>query len=302
MPEGRARFIVSRPGGSPGKHRAVRRVSVVIPAKNEARNIAWVLERLPIIVDEVVLVDGQSRDGTVEVARAVRPDVVVINEMQPGKGAALRAGFTAATGDYIVMLDADGSMDPLEIPRFVRPLDAGADLVRGTRFADGGATTDMSLLRDAGNLVLRRIANTMYGTANTDLCYGFAAFRRSAVLSLDLDAVGFEIEAQLFLRSVRHGLRIAEVGSFEAPRRYGTSNLHAFRDGWRILKTIVRERLRTPSANPATLVIGDTFDGAVDASRRHTSWSDVPSATAPAGLPLMRESRVVVETVTRDST
>jgi glycosyltransferase involved in cell wall biosynthesis len=297
VPNARARFE-PRPDQSVGRaHPHDRRVSAVIPAKNEARNIAWVLERLPVVVDEVLLVDGRSTDGTIEVAREIRPDIVVVREMQPGKGAALRAGFGAASGDYIVMLDADGSMDPLEIPRFVKPLDAGADLVRGTRFSDGGATADMSLLRDAGNRALLAVANAMYGTGHSDLCYGFAAFRRSAVLSLGLDAVGFEIEAQLFLRAIRHGLRIAEVGSFEAPRRYGTSNLHPFRDGWRVLKTIVRERVRHTAMAPD---IDDMFDAATEPDLGHSIWSDMSATSSPTGLPLIQEARVVVETVTQE--
>jgi len=220
------------------------RVSVVIPAKNEARNIGWVLERIPIWVDEVVLVDGRSTDRTIEVARALRPDIVVVADDEPGKGAALRAGFAAATGDFIVMLDADGSMDPGEIENFVALLATGHDLVKGSRFAAGGGTADISLLRSAGNRTLLMLANVLFGVAHTDLCYGYAAFRRDRILELELDAVGFEIETQLFLRATRQGLRVTECPSFEAPRRFGVSNLNTFRDGWRVLKTLVTERLR----------------------------------------------------------
>ncbi|MCA1672103.1 MAG: glycosyltransferase, partial [Actinobacteria bacterium] len=87
-------------------------VSLVIPAKNEARNIAWVLQRVPRFVTEVILVDGASTDDTVAVAKSEYPNIRVVHQDRPGKGAALRAGFAAAGGDFIVMLDADGSMDP----------------------------------------------------------------------------------------------------------------------------------------------------------------------------------------------
>src|SRR5580765_3201932 len=220
------------------------RVSVVIPAKNEARNIGWVLERLPVFIDEVVIVDGRSTDRTIEVALAIRPDLVVVRDDEPGKGAALRAGIAAASGDFIVMLDADGSMDPNEIEAFIAPLYEGRDLAKGSRFLAGGGTADMSLLRSTGNRMLLAISNVLFGVSHTDLCYGFAAFRRDRVLSLELDAIGFEIETQLFLRATRQGLHVSEVPSFEAPRRFGTSNLNTFRDGWRVLKTILKERIR----------------------------------------------------------
>jgi glycosyltransferase involved in cell wall biosynthesis len=235
----------ARTGGNGIAARGTRRsITVVIPAKNEARNIGWVIGRISPTIDEVVLVDGRSTDGTVDVALALWPGLVVVRDDRPGKGAALRAGFEAATGDYVVMIDADGSMDPLEIPRFVSLLDAGHDLVKGSRFMPGGGTADMTLLRAAGNWSLLQLANVLLGTSFTELCYGYAAFRREAILALELTATGFEIETQLFLRAIRSGLRVAEVPSFEAPRRSGTSNLHTFRDGRRVLRTILEERLR----------------------------------------------------------
>ena len=217
-------------------------VSVVIPAKNEARNIGWVLERIPSFVDEVIVVDGLSTDGTLEVAKMIVPDVVVIHETRKGKGAGLRAGFAAARGDYVVMLDADGSMDPAEIEAFVSLLDEGFELVKGSRFMAGGSTTDMTWVRRFGNARLLEAANLLYGTDFTELCYGYCAFRRSALATLELDADGFEIETQIVTRSIRAGLKIAEVPSVESPRRYGESNLNAWRDGWRVLRTLLSER------------------------------------------------------------
>ncbi len=246
MPEDKGNPGGQRPRRGVAAPRQGRRVSVVIPAKNEARNIGWVVGRLPASVDELILVDGNSTDATVEVTRAIRPDVLVVRDLEPGKGAALRAGFAAATGDYVVMLDADGSMDPEEIHAFIETLDGGADLAKGSRFLAGGGTADMSLLRNAGNRVLLSFSNLIFGCAHTDLCYGYAAFRKSAVAGLGLTATGFEIETQLFMRATRSGLRVAEVPSFEAPRRFGTSNLHTFRDGWRVLRTILAERWAGP--------------------------------------------------------
>ncbi len=262
-----------------------RRVSAVIPAKNEARNIGWVMERIPLLVDEVVLVDGVSTDQTIDVARALRPDVIVIKDDRPGKGVALRAGFEAASGDYVVMLDADGSMDPLEIPRFVELLDLGADLVKGSRFIRGGGTADMSPLRDVGNRGLLSIANVLFGASHTDLCYGYAAFRRQAVLELGLTAVGFEIETQLFLRAIRNGLSVVEVPSFESPRRSGTSNLHTFRDGWRVLTTIFRERVAGGTSVP--WVGRDGLDEGIEVFLGESQGAGIfPTAAGPSAVPV----------------
>jgi glycosyltransferase involved in cell wall biosynthesis len=228
------------------------KVSVVIPAKNEAANIAWVLRQMPPTVDEIVLVDGHSIDGTVEVATRERSDIVVTQEQRRGKGAALQAGFAAATGDIVVMLDADGSMHPAEIGRYVALLNSGFDFVKGSRFMAGGASTDITALRRLGNRGLLALTNVIYGTRFTDLCYGFCAFRRTALSALPLSATGFEIETELVVRATMAGLRISEVPSVESPRRYGQSNLRTFRDGQRVLWTLLRERasFRRVSARP----------------------------------------------------
>lgn len=255
---------------SPGVPPGVIRVTAVIPAKNEERNIAWVLRRIPSSVDEVILVDGRSHDGTVDVARAIRPDIRVVTEAVPGKGAALRAGFVAATGEAVVMLDADGSMDPMEIDRFVQPLTNGTDLVKGSRFMAGGGTSDMTLLRWFGNWVFVKMTNILFRARFSDLCYGYCAFRRDCLAALALEADGFEIETELMLHAVKARLTIAEVPSFEAPRRFGTSNLNTFRDGWRVLRTILRERfspltpVSVPLAAPVPARALDGPDGVLD--------------------------------------
>jgi glycosyltransferase involved in cell wall biosynthesis len=231
------------------------RVTVVVPTLNEERNVAWVLGRIPDSVDEIVLVDGRSTDRTIEVALAVRPDVVVVRESTPGKGAALRAAFAAATGDVIVMLDADGSMTPAEIPEFVARIVAGADLVKGSRFLPRGGSVDISRLRRTGNAALLTFANVIFRRRFTELCYGFMAFRRDRLPDLELQATGFEIETEIVVRAVKAGLAIEEVPSFESARRHGVSNLHTFRDGWRVLMTLLRERVgRSPWGDAAVLI------------------------------------------------
>jgi glycosyltransferase involved in cell wall biosynthesis len=240
-------------------------LSVIIPTKNEAKNIPWVLVRLPDITDEVIIVDAGSTDGTVDLARRIRPDLRVIIERRPGKGAALRAGFAAARGELVVMIDADGSMDPTEIVRYVAMLRQGCDFVKGSRFRPGGGTSDMSFVRKRGNAALLQMVNALYNAELTDLCYGFMGFRRDKLSHLDLNSDGFEIETEIVVRAIKAGLRIGEVPSFEAERGHGQSNLNAWRDGRRVLRTLLSERWSLPKARlvePATI---DPLEGAVHA-------------------------------------
>jgi len=227
------------------------RVSVVIPTLNEAENLPHVLPRLPAGLHEVILVDGHSTDGTIEVARRLRPDVRVVAQSGRGKGNALAAGFAAATGDIFVMLDADGSTDAAEIPRFVAALCNGADFVKGSRFAQGGASSDITFTRRVGNWALNTLVNTLYGTSYTDLCYGYNAFWARCLPYMRVDCDGFEVETLINVRIAKGGLVIHEVPSYERDRIHGRSNLHAVRDGVRVLRTIARERRSTrPRRSP----------------------------------------------------
>lgn len=216
-------------------------VSLVIPVKNEARNLAWVLSQIPSCVDEIVLVDGDSIDATTVMALRCRPDVRVIAQSGPGKGTALRTGFEACTGDVVVMMDADGSMSPDEIRHYVHFLANGYDFVKGSRFVGGGGSLDITPFRRWGNRLLLAVMNRLYDTQLTDLCYGFCAFDRRFLDNLKLSASGFEIEAQMTVHAVQAGLRIAEVPSLELPRRSGQSNLHAVRDGRRVLSALLTD-------------------------------------------------------------
>ncbi|MEY9841601.1 glycosyltransferase family 2 protein [Streptacidiphilus sp. EB103A] len=225
-------------------------VSLVVPARNEAANIAWVLSRIPDCVDEVILVDGESTDSTLETARAVLPSLRVVPQQGAGKGNALRTGFLAAKGEYIVMIDADGSMSPREIPRYVHFLENGYDYVKGSRFMGGGGSLDITALRRMGNKALLALVNVMYQSTLTDLCYGFVAFNRKVLDQLDLRSSGFEIETEMTVRALLAGLRVAEVPALELPRRTGQSNLRTFYDGHRVLKTLLREHSGRGLADP----------------------------------------------------
>lgn len=242
----------SNPRPSPGFSSAPS-VTVVVPTKNEAGNLPHVLPLIPDWVAEVIIVDAASDDGTAAVAQQLLPDARVIVEPRKGKGIALRTGFEAATSEFIVALDADGSADPTEIPALIGALLAGADVAKGTRFMQGGGTTDMEYHRMFGNWVLTQIVNKLFHGRYSDLCYGFFALRRSALPSLlkaDDHIPGFEIETFLNIRALKANLSIREVPSFEFDRINGTSNLNAFFDGFRILRVIIAEFFDRPTSSP----------------------------------------------------
>lgn len=218
------------------------RVSVVIPTYNEAENLYYVLPRIPSIVSEIILVDGHSTDNTITVAQRLLPAIQIIKQVGRGKGDALRAGFAACTGDIVVMLDADGSTNPQEIPRFVDALIRGNDFAKGSRFIQGGGSDDITWLRYLGNNVLCKLVNILFGAQFSDLCYGYNAFWKRCLDGINIDCNGFEVEALINLRIYKSNLKIVEIPSFEHRRIYGQSNLHVIRDGWCVLRTIIKER------------------------------------------------------------
>ena len=149
-------------------------------------------------------------------------------------------------------VDADGSTDPEEIPAFIAPLIDGADFVKGSRYMDGGGSADITHIRSAGNRALGASVNLLFGTRYTDLCYGYSAFWRRCLPQLQVTCDGFEVETVINVRAAKAGLNVVEVPSYERDRIHGLSNLNAWRDGRRVLLSIVRERLsRLPEASDA---------------------------------------------------
>jgi glycosyltransferase involved in cell wall biosynthesis len=292
----RLRMTRDRRDSPPGGPRRLPLVSVVIPTLNEELNLPHVFGALPAGLHEVVLVDGGSVDNTVAVARELRPDVIVVRQTRTGKGNALASGFAACTGDAIVMIDADGSTDPAEITRFVQALIDGAEYAKGSRFNKGGHSDDITPLRRVGNEGLNFVVNKLFGTKFTDLNYGYNAFWRRVVPVMDLPSTelappadggklwgdGFEIETMINIRVAGSGMRVKEVSSIERLRIHGTSNLNTFRDGARVLRTILSEFRRRSAARraeaktaapgrgadkavPVLAVPGGTWYGKVDA-------------------------------------
>jgi glycosyltransferase involved in cell wall biosynthesis len=233
-------------------------VSLIIPTLNEADNLPLILPYIPMdVVDEVILVDGRSTDNTIEVSRQIMPSIKLVMEEKPGKGAALAAGFKASSGDIIIVMDADGSNDPREIPRFIHALREGADFVKGSRFASGGGTTDMPRIRRLGNSGFVLIVNLLFNGTFTDLCYGYHAFWRYCLNTLDLKEVdGFEVDTALYLRAMQMSLKIMEVPSFEGYRFYGVGKLRTIPDGLRVLRTIFSEFIMSLRISHRDLPVG----------------------------------------------
>lgn len=216
-------------------------VSVIFPVLNEVHGLQAVLPIIPDYVDEVIIVDGGSTDGTVEMARRLRPDARVVVQAGRGKGNALKAGVALATGHMIVTMDADGSMDPADIDEALNKLLDGCDFVKGSRELEGGGSSDFTRVRRVGNSFLTTVSNQLFGRSYSDITYGFNAYWSGVVVDVEELGDGFEFEIQIAVRAAKAGLKIDEVACFESDRVGGTSKLHAVRDGWSILRVLLAE-------------------------------------------------------------
>ncbi len=250
-PDGNPIFDRRRPKDE--RRPANPRVSVVVPA-NKADNIREILPYLKEFYEVIVVVNDDDHESA-EAARQALPMAKVVYQTRKGKGNALACGFAEVTGDAIVMFDVDGSADPHEIPRFIKALTDGADLAKGSRYCPGGGSDDITVIRSLGNKGLNLVASMLTATKFSDLCYGYNAFWADQLYMLDLPEIeiddgpamvrgdGFEIEALIIGRFALSGAAITEVPSFEHHRYYGTTNLHAVKDGCRVLWTLLQDRL-----------------------------------------------------------
>lgn len=217
------------------------KITALICTLDEADNLRHVLPRIPSFVDEVLLVDGHSTDGTVETAQRLRPDIRALHQPGRGKGDALKFGIPQASGDIIVTLDADGSTDPAEMAKFVEPLLRGYDFAKGSRLVNG-RPPKMVWHRWIGNRALAMASNLLHGTKYTDVCSGYNAFRKDAFTRMRLTYDGFEMEQQMNVRTKKDGLRVVEVPCTDHGRHSGNSKTRDVRQGLRDLLIIIRER------------------------------------------------------------
>ena len=261
-------------------------VTIIIPTLNEEKTIGPIIQKLRQFgFDDIIVVDGNSGDKTVSIARHL--GVKVITQNGNGKGSALRQAFERLVDflskemplishnsfdfkqieegglEYnivdgnnlfhghedehiIVIMDADGSMSVEEVPLLVNALKPGFDVAKGSRFISTGYSEDMTAFRRIGNKIFVNLVNLFWSTNYTDLCYGFGAFKNGAIRKIfpHLESIDFEIEAEIFIKTIKAGLRVTEVPSIEYKRRFGKSNLKTFQDGFRILRTIFKEYIK----------------------------------------------------------
>jgi len=219
-------------------------ISLIIPAKNEEKNLKYIIPKIPDIIDEIILVDGNSTDNTVKKALELNSKTKVIKQKTKGKGNAIIEGFSAAIGNILIMIDADGSMNPKEILLHLEKINEGYDLVKGSRFLKNGYTEDMTRFRKIGNNFFVKLTNFLFKVNFTDLCYGYISMKRDVFTKLDLYSEGFSIETEIVTKAALLKMKISEVPSIEKKRIHGTSNLKAIKDGYNILKTILKVKFK----------------------------------------------------------
>ena len=220
------------------------RITALICTFNEAQNLPYVLPKIPQWVDEILLVDGHSTDKTMETARKLRPDVRILYQPSKGKGDALKYGIKHATGDIIVTLDADGATDPEEMPKFIEPLLNGYEFSKGSRFLRR-FPHNKPWYRILGNWLITITFNVLFFKKYTDLCSGYNAFWKKAMEKASLwSPDGFENEPLINCRIAKKKIRVIEVQHSDKGRLSGEVKELAWRQGFKAIKTIIRERFR----------------------------------------------------------
>ena len=225
-----------------------KEVAIIFPALNEEETIGKIIDEVPAAEIEgkgyrvdIIVVDNGSTDKTREIAEA--RGARVITEPRRGKGRAMRTAFESVNADFVFMLDADFTYPATYIPRTLELLEGGYDVVLGSRLKGQMEEGAMRKLNLVGNHLLALMANILYGTRISDLCTGYWGLRGEVVKNLNLDAVGFELEANLLVESGKKAYRIGEL-PIHYRRRPTPTKLRSLRTGFRIGRTLIRKRFR----------------------------------------------------------
>jgi glycosyltransferase involved in cell wall biosynthesis len=219
-------------------------ISVVIPAYNEQHTIGQTISDTILTMDslkmpyEIIVIDDGSTDDTARIASKYKA-TILSNDKNQGKGYALRKGFQHAQGDIVITIDSDGAHKPKEIPDLIQPLFNGVDVVAGSRYLGGRMNTTTRVHR-IGNAMFNLIIMTLTGRQITDSQSGFRAFKKEVLQKINLQSMGYDIEVEMTVKSLKNGFVFQEKPIFCEKRKYSTSKLRILQDGMRIFKAIIK--------------------------------------------------------------
>lgn len=218
------------------------KVSIVVPAKDEGQGLEKILKSLKSYTNDLILVDGHSKDNTKSIAKKLKVKYILDNGL--GRGDAVRLGIEAAKNNIVLFFDADGSHNAHDIPLFITPIaNNKADLVIGSRRTGGSFDLNMSasgILRSGGSDFLAYLVNKRFGTNLSDILYSFRAVRKSIVTKLDLSANGFEIEQEMVVKCLKKGYKLLEIPSRENARAWGKAKLRTI-TGVKFILHLIKE-------------------------------------------------------------